>query len=220
MNSCNFIRDFKRKPAPKSPISNRFVQRNNEHHKSHEVLQAAGPLRNEGSDEHLDRKDSTKRNSRSEENLLGLCQKSKAGHILLTQDFFKVSKENYFLCKNIWLSQSITRIMFGGKQHKTPTQYRYPCSCVIALRCSQLFLWWTHYYYRGRIRRGASSSSFSPEPSVCFDYNSSPSSVWSSSRPDVNALFALRLSNIIRENFVQVKVIIFCTNESYPCLRI
>lgn len=101
MNS-DYIRDFKGKQQETNsphPHLNRILQRNYEkqHHKSHEVLKIVDdPSLSEGEHVKLDRKDSTKRNSRSEENLLGMCQKktvAAGGQIILTQDFFKVSKE-------------------------------------------------------------------------------------------------------------------------------
>lgn len=86
MKSC----DFKVKDTPSSPLK-RILQRNNErlHHKSHEVLKALDDEPVGKRDNALDRKDSAKkRNSRSEENLLGMCQ-AQPGPVFLTQDFFR-----------------------------------------------------------------------------------------------------------------------------------
>lgn len=104
MNSCDFIRDCKEKKPSSlhSPLS-RLLHRNasdkHSHHKSHEVLTDKNDtvlfkcdLRTTQS---IDRKDQSKRNSRSEDNLLGIVQKvppSASGQILLTQDFFTVSR--------------------------------------------------------------------------------------------------------------------------------
>lgn len=108
MNSCDYIR----KPDPsspnaKSPKSRVLFRKGSEKHslhKSHEVLTDyksdkdvcqpcpskcdLNPMKS------IDRKDQKKRNSRSEDNLLGIAQKLvniSDGQIILTQDLFTVS---------------------------------------------------------------------------------------------------------------------------------
>lgn len=108
MNSCDYIRDCKEKKKPpsalQSPLS-RLLHRNasdkHPHHKSHEVLTdrtdtvLSSPFKCDlRANKSIDRKDQSKRNSRSEDNLMGMAQKvppSASGQILLTQDFFTVS---------------------------------------------------------------------------------------------------------------------------------
>lgn len=120
MNSCDVIRECSKAksdaPSPMSPLNRLLLHRKgserHSHHKSHEVLSeyskcdkpiaASSPTKCEAS-KCIDRKDKSKRNSRSEDNLLGLqksIQSSPSGQIILTQDFFTVSgnmlmRDNY-----------------------------------------------------------------------------------------------------------------------------
>ena len=115
MSSCDFIRDGKGKgdhpsPSQKNVLLNHLLHRSGSHHKSHEVLpdyKNASPLRDAAAKEvytrSIDRKETKKRNSRSEDNLLGFAQKINSqlpqaaqggGQIILTQDFFTVSEIN------------------------------------------------------------------------------------------------------------------------------
>lgn len=99
MNSCDYIRDGK----CNSPINRIFHRQGKDHHKSHEVLSdtirgspnSPQKCKEEKIAHTVDRKDKNKRNSRSEDNLLGIVQKlvsaSPSGQLLLTQDFFTVS---------------------------------------------------------------------------------------------------------------------------------
>lgn len=111
MSSCDYIRDNRKQqqndPSKNSPI-NRILLRNGSHHKSHEILtdykgsdkvQSSSPAKCDlirATTNSIDRKDKNKRNSRSEDNLLGIAQRainpSPSGQILLTQDFFTVSE--------------------------------------------------------------------------------------------------------------------------------
>lgn len=102
MSSCDYIRDNRKQESPSknSPLQ-RILHRNNSHHKSHEILTDYKSVQPSSSSpskcdlrkttNSIDRKDKKKRNSRSEDNLLGIVNPLPSGQILLTQDFFTVS---------------------------------------------------------------------------------------------------------------------------------
>lgn len=114
MHSCDYIRGFKGKPevpVSSSNLINKILQRNgsdkqpqqHSHHKSHEILTERKPEFSRISEDKssIARHDKTKRHSRSEDNLLDLTQKimnpSASGQVILSQDFFMVSRKREFI---------------------------------------------------------------------------------------------------------------------------